>query len=290
MGYCDEMLRDLDITHLRSIVAIADAGGFGRAATTLHVSQSTVSQHVRLLEKAIGRPVVERQGRGTRFTADGERLLGEARRILAVHDDALARLDALASAPIVIGSTETAAEQVLPALLTGLRTAFPERHVQFLIDRSTQMSDAIDRGAIDVAVVLGFPGTVPGREVGTLELGWYAAPGWKAPDAGSPWPLVAYTEPCGMRQRALGRLGEAGIAVEVAAESTSLEGVLAAARAGLGVSVLPTAGAAPSGLIRRDDLPNLGRIGVSLASRKGVDPAIESRAQTALSAFIGDLN
>jgi DNA-binding transcriptional LysR family regulator len=93
------MSRELTITHLRSIVAIADAGGFGRAATRLHVSQSTVSQHIRLLEKTIGRPVVEREGRGTRFTTDGEQLLGEARRILAVHDDALARLEVRDCAP-----------------------------------------------------------------------------------------------------------------------------------------------------------------------------------------------
>lgn len=281
------MLRDLDITHLRSIVAIADSGGFGRAATTLHVSQSTVSQHIRLLEKGIGRPVVERQGRGTRFTADGERLLGEARRILAVHDDALARIDALASAPIIIGSTETAAEHVLPVLLAGLRTAFPERHVQFHIARSAQVSEAIDRGAVDVAIVLGFPGQLAGHDVGSIELGWFAAPDWKAPAPGAQWPLVAYTEPCGMRKRALGRLGEAGLSVEVAAESSTLEGVLAAARAGLGLAVLPIAGAAPAGLARRVDLPNLGLIGVSLASRKGVDPAIESRAHATLASFMG---
>ncbi|MCR6711384.1 MAG: LysR family transcriptional regulator [Demequina sp.] len=93
------MSRELTITHLRSIVAIADTGGFGRAATRLHVSQSTVSQHIRLLEKTIGRPVVEREGRGPRFTTDGEQLLGEARRILAVHDDALARLEVRDCAP-----------------------------------------------------------------------------------------------------------------------------------------------------------------------------------------------
>jgi len=283
------MLRDLDITHLRSIVAIADTGGFGRAATTLHVSQSTVSQHVRLLEKAIGRPVVERQGRGTRFTADGERLLGESRRILAVHDEALARLDASASAPVLVGASETAAEQVLPALLSGLRASFPERHVQFLIDRSAHIADAVDRGAVDVAVVLGFPGAVPGREAGTLELAWYASPDWKGPEAGSPFPLVTYTAPCGIRQRALGRLGEAGIAVEVAAEATSLEGVLAATRARLGASVLPSAGAAPAGLVRRDDLPHLGRIGVYLAARHGAEAAVESRASGALETFLASL-
>jgi molybdate transport repressor ModE-like protein len=62
------MGRVLDIYALRSLVAVADCGGFHRAATTLGVSQSAVSRHIRRLEKVTGRPVVERQGRGTAFT------------------------------------------------------------------------------------------------------------------------------------------------------------------------------------------------------------------------------
>lgn len=155
MGYGAAMGHPLDLVHLRSLVAIADTGGFGRAAATLHVSQSTVSQHIRLLEKRVGGPVVERVGRSTRFTATGERLLVEARRILAVHDDALDRLDALTGTALVIGSTETAAEQVLPTLLAEPRSAFPERRARFHIDRSTQMVDAVTRGTIDLAPARG---------------------------------------------------------------------------------------------------------------------------------------
>src|SRR4051794_883376 len=78
-----DMSRTLDIAPLRSFVAVADCGGFQRAAESLHLSQSSISQHVRRLESATGRPLVERQGRGSRFTPDGEQLLNQARRILA---------------------------------------------------------------------------------------------------------------------------------------------------------------------------------------------------------------
>lgn len=103
------MADPLDLIHLRTLTAIADTGGFGRAAATLHVSQSTASQHIRLLERRVGAALVERHGRGFRFTSAGERLLVEARRILAVHDEALRRLESLQAAGILIGSTETAA-------------------------------------------------------------------------------------------------------------------------------------------------------------------------------------
>src|SRR6202451_2410507 len=73
------MLRVLDVAPLRSLVAVADCGGFQRAANSLHLSQGAVSQHVRRLEAAVGRPLVERQGRGSRFTPDGCEFLRHAR-------------------------------------------------------------------------------------------------------------------------------------------------------------------------------------------------------------------
>jgi len=280
------MTAALDLVQLRSFVAIADCGGFGRAAVALHLSQPTVSQHVRSLERRLHTPLVERQGRGTRFTPAGERLLAEARRILAVHDDALARLDAAGRRTVVIGSTETAADQVLPGLLTALKDAYPDRPVQFSIDRSTQMAEAIDRGSIDVAVLLALGPQTPGRPVGTLPLRWFARPGLSLDDT---VPLVAYSEPCGMRRRAMTELGEAGRRVLLAAESTSLEGVMAAARAGLGVAVLPSAGAVPAGLVERTDLPPLGVAAIHLAVRRGLDVDLEAAALGALELFFSTL-
>ncbi|MGL1728879.1 hypothetical protein ACSTG4_23560, partial [Vibrio parahaemolyticus] len=67
---------------------------------------------VRSLEKRLQQPLVERDGRRASFTLAGEKLLAEARRILAVHDEALARLDVTRARTIVVGSTETAAEQI----------------------------------------------------------------------------------------------------------------------------------------------------------------------------------
>jgi DNA-binding transcriptional LysR family regulator len=276
------MAGPLDLVQLRTLVAIADCGGFGRAATALHLSQPTVSQHVRALEKRIGAPVVEKDGRRARFTPAGERLLTEARRILTVHDDALDRLDANDERPILVGSTETTAHQVLPELLGTIRDAFPGRRVQFRIDRSTQMEEGIARGELDVAVLLGGGEGLAGTELGVLPLQWWAR---NAIVPAGTVPVVAYVEPCGMRRRALERLAESGRAAEVVAESPTLEGVLAAARAGLGIAVLPSADEAPSGLVRVSALPDLGTASVRLIGRRGVDPAVEATVGTAATAF-----
>ncbi|WKK71109.1 LysR family transcriptional regulator [Rathayibacter oskolensis] len=225
------MPETLDIVHLRTLVAIADCGGFGRAAVALHISQPTVSQHVRTLERRLERTFIEKAGRKARFTPAGERLLVQARRILAVHDDALETLDAASENPLALGLTEPAAEQLLPRLLETLRRAFDDRPLSFSLDRSTHLAEAVARGVVDLAVILGVGGDLPGRQVATLPLDWYAAPGWQPPE-GAPIPLVAYSEPCGMRQRALQQLGAFGHEVRVVAESAGLEGVIAAARAG----------------------------------------------------------
>ncbi|WP_129339520.1 LysR family transcriptional regulator [Cellulomonas endophytica] len=282
------MSEPLDLGQLRSLVAIAECGGVGRAAASLHLAQPTVSQHVRALERRLKQTLLERDGRRSRFTAAGERVLAEARRLLAVHDEALGRLEAGSRRAVVVGSTETAAEGVLPQLLAALRDAYPGRPVQFSIDRSTAMTEGVERGTIDLAILLGFTPDTAGRPVGTLPLRWYARPGFRLPADGTV-PLVAYSEPCGMRQRALAELGEAGLRAQLAAESTSLEGVVAAARAGLGVAVLPSAGAVPSGLVARTDLPPLGLIGVHLAARRGLDLDLEAAALTALGGLFDHL-
>lgn len=119
------MVPVFDIVALRSLVAVADRGGFHRAAESLSLSQSAVSQHVRRLEKALGRPVVERAGRATRFTEAGSLLLDEARRILGVHDEAARRLLGSEPATIVIGSTEHAADQILPRITAPCTTRTP---------------------------------------------------------------------------------------------------------------------------------------------------------------------
>src|SRR3954470_20631927 len=144
----------LDIAPLRSLVAVADCGGFQRAASSLHLSQGAVSQHVRRLEAAVGRPLVERHGRGSRFTDAGEQLLGQARRILALHDEALRGFDVETEETVTIGCTEHAAAQLLPSLSTALEHATPGYRFRFRIDRGLKLREGLATGRIDLALLL----------------------------------------------------------------------------------------------------------------------------------------
>lgn len=273
----------LDIVALRSIVAVADRGGFHRAAESLTLSQSAVSQHVRRLERTVGRPLVRREGRASRFTPEGEALLGEARRILAAHDAALGRLgvgDPRES--LVLGSTEHAADELLPRVMGALQEVFPGCAVRFRLDRSGRLIDALDRGTLDLAMYIGDTGAGDAVAVGTMPLTWYAAPGWRRPAGGAAIPLVVIDDPCTIRRRALQTLADAGLPATVVGEAAYLAGVLNATRGGLGVALIAGIGGAPEGLEPRSDLPPVPPERLHLRARRGSDPRLLDAAVRAL--------
>ena len=86
------MARHLDLTALRSFAATADAGGVTRAAAQLNLTQSAVSMQLKRLEESLGLALFDRSGRTMALTAPGEQLLGYARRLLALNDEAWGRM------------------------------------------------------------------------------------------------------------------------------------------------------------------------------------------------------
>src|ERR1035438_962956 len=114
------MTKVLDITPLRSLIAVADTGGFHRAAASLQLSQSAVSQHVRRLERVLGTPPVEPGRRLPGPAPGGVGLLVEARQIIATHDEALRRLALVEAPEFVIGATDHAADYLLPPVVSAL--------------------------------------------------------------------------------------------------------------------------------------------------------------------------
>ncbi|GGS90789.1 LysR family transcriptional regulator [Streptomyces violaceus] len=279
----------LDIVALRSLIAVADYGGFHRAAAELALSQSAVSQHVRRLEKSLGHPVVERDGRKTRFTALGAQLLEEARLILGAHDAAVQRLlgeEGVTAATVVIGATEHGADQILPALTDAVREVRPDAEVRVRIDRSARLTEAVGRGELDLAVYVTEATTTEGTSVGDLPLRWYAAPGWQPPATGQ-LPLVAVNAPCVIRRRALTELAARRMPATVVAEAGYLAGVLDAARAGLGAALLAVPGGQhPDGLVPYRGLPGVPPVRLSALARRGSDPSLTGAAVQAVRALL----
>ncbi|MEU6548250.1 LysR substrate-binding domain-containing protein [Streptomyces sp. NPDC046859] len=214
-----------------------------------------------------GCPVVERDGRKTRFTAHGAQLLQEARLIVGTHDAGVRRLlgeDGPGAETAVVGVTEHGADQILPVLTEAVREVRPGAEIRFRIDRSARLTDAVDRGELDLAVYVTEATAAAGTPVDGLPLRWYAAPGWKPPVAPAPLPLVAINEPCVIRRRALAALAADHTQATVVAEAGYLAGVPDAACAGLGAALLAVSGGQhPEGLTTVEGLPAVSPVRLS---------------------------
>ncbi|MCK9895936.1 LysR family transcriptional regulator [Frankia sp. AgB32] len=278
----------LDIAPLRSLVAVADCGGFQRAATSLHLSQAAVSQHVRRLEAVTGRTLVERAGRGSRLTPDGERLLAQARRLLAIHDETLREFGRGAERSVVIGSTEHAAAQLLPHLAAALERSLPDHAIRFRLDRGSQLRERLDGGGVDLALLLGPADDPRAIHIGELELVWYSSPLWQRPAGPDPVPVVAFDHPCALRTRALETLSAHAIPAVIGAEAIQLAGVQAAVGAGLGVALMATLSQTPEGLVARDDLPAPRPLPLAVWSRQGLAETISWRVAEALRGLLAE--
>jgi DNA-binding transcriptional LysR family regulator len=123
------LVTDVELRHLRTMAAIAEEGTFGRAAAWLGYTQSSVSQQIAALEKAVGGPVFDRPGgpRPVRITPLGEVVLTHGR-------DLLTKSDALANAVdrfragigrIDIGTFQGVSNLILPAVVRRLLDEHP---------------------------------------------------------------------------------------------------------------------------------------------------------------------
>src|SRR6516164_1344594 len=86
----------IDVDQLRSFIAIVETGSFTRAADMVNKTQSAVSMQIKRLETRLERPIFARDGRASKLTEDGERLLDYARRIVKLNIEALAAFSATA--------------------------------------------------------------------------------------------------------------------------------------------------------------------------------------------------
>ncbi|WP_078278216.1 LysR family transcriptional regulator [Mycobacteroides franklinii] len=276
----------LDIAPLRSLVAVADCGGFHRAAAVLHLTQSAVSQHVRKLEAAIGEPVVRRSGRGVVFTDKGAQLLAHGRRILAAHDIAVDDLVTGRERPLVLGVTEHGADLILPSITTALRSHLPDWSVRVRFDRNLYLAESVDRGTMDLAVILDGSGLDRANAVGTVRLQWVAARGYRV-SSGEPLAVMTFTEPCTLRAPMFSALHTLGRQYQIVGESPDLSGLYAGLRSGLGMALLPIIGWLPDGIAPVDSMPAANLATLSVVGRRGLDPvvftAVEQAAREALS-------
>ncbi|MEU8032161.1 LysR substrate-binding domain-containing protein [Streptomyces sp. NPDC049099] len=251
-----------DPAQLRTFLAVAQTLSFTQAARRLGLRQSTVSQHVRRLEDAAGRQLFTRDTHSVELTEDGEAMLGFARRILQVHEQATAFFTGTrVRGRLRFGASEDFVLTRLPEILEGFRTDHPEVDLELTVELSGTLHEQLAAGKLDLVLAKRRPEDPRGALVWRDDLVWIGAERLRL-DADRPVPLIVYPPPGITRARALQVLEREGRAWRIVCTSGSLNGLIAAARAGLGV-MAHSRHLIPPGLFRlpeRSGLPDLGKV------------------------------
>lgn len=272
-------MMELDL--LKAFVSVAETSSFTKAALALNRTQSAVSMQIRRLEETAGTRLFDRSGRHVALTHDGEELLGYARRMLALHDEALASLRRDRIAGVVrLGAMEDYAACVLPGILG----AFGSTHPRIRIELETGLTGGMVGhvgSRYDLVLALhpegGNGGDFVRREI----------PVWAAATRGvptdDPVPLALYPPGCLFRTWAIEALEGARRRWRLAYVGSSHASVEATAAAGLGVTVVK-AGTFPKTLCRlseEDGMPALPGAEIRLHRTRSA-----SRAVSALGDFL----
>jgi DNA-binding transcriptional LysR family regulator len=271
-------MRNLDIAVLRSFVAVAQTGGVTRAAHLLNLTQSAVSMQLRRLEESLDLQVLERSGRGVALTAAGEQLLGYARRMVEMNDEAFRRLTHREfEGEIALGVPIDIVYPVIPEVLRRFAAGFPRVKVQLLSLYTDMLKDMLAHGECDLILTTESEVGPGGEVLREVPLRWVGAPG------GAAWrqrPLrLAYCRHCTFRRGDIAKLDAAGIPWEMAVESDSDRTIEATVSADLGVTSM-LEGTEPRHLeciVTGGALPDLGVQKIALYGRAtGLPPVAES--------------
>lgn len=270
-------MSDLDPLWLRSFTAIAQTGSITRAAQQVHRTQSAVSTHLQQLEAALGVQLVQRSTRSLALTAEGERFLPHARKLLDWQDEARALLQPAAAEQLWrIGLSEYFLPARLGELLALLRESAPHARFELLWSSSATLQQLWAAGTLDLAVFTTARPLPQARLLRREPLAWVIGPGQPVPASGSA-PLVLLGPDCPVRVMALEALARAGRPHHLQLSCTGAHGAVAAIRAGWGIGCLNQSAIAPDlqqlSKLQARQWPSPGRLSFYLQARPGLQAA-----------------
>lgn len=228
------MPRNLDLTALRSFVAVADTGGVTKAAAVLNLTQSAVSMQLKRLEENLDQSLLDRAGRGIALTTAGEQLLSYGRKLLALNDEVYSRMtDSAYEGDLILGVPHDIVYPAIPPVLQMFAAENPRMRVQLISSGTKRLVEMFNEGKCDLMLTTERD-VMPGGETLTEKpLIWYGAPDGKA------WhkrPLPLASEPqCMFRRPMQTALDAAGIPWAMAVDSDSSRTVEATVSADIAI-------------------------------------------------------
>ena len=226
------MAINLSISMLRGFVAIVDTGSMLSAAERVYVTQSALSLQIKRLEELTQQALFLREGRRLILTPAGKLLVDYARKLLAVHDEAVAAVGAgQLAGPVRIGTVQDFADMMLTGLLARFSQLHPDVEMTARVAGTVELQQLLDDGLLDFAVGYAAPGDPSAvRTAGTV---WF---GDAALTERSSLPLAVLERPCRFREAMIASLEAVGRRWRIAVETPNLSTLRAAVGAGLGLT------------------------------------------------------
>lgn len=230
----------IDMLLLQSFVAVAETASFTGAAERVGRTQSAISQQMAKLESYLGSTLLIR-GKSVSLTTDGDVFLSYARQMLHLYRELVDRFKAPElEGELRFGLPEDFASVYLSDVLVDFSRMHPRVHLKIECDLTLHLFERFKRREFDLVLVkMSRPSDILNSEdVFSEKLEWVSNPDWTY-DPAQPVPLIVSPQPCVYRAKAIQALESQGIKWNVTFSCPSYAGMVAAVKAGMGVSVLP---------------------------------------------------
>jgi DNA-binding transcriptional LysR family regulator len=264
----------LDPELLKAFVAVADHRSFTRAASQLNRTQSAVSMQIRRLEDRLGATLFRRTKANVALSASGEGLLGYARRILSLNDEAVARLrEHKVEGVVRLGVMDDYGSAIVPPLLASFLAGYPLIQIQMETGLTSTMPARLGE-AFDLVIAMHPKGSGEGEFLRHEQAVW-ATSSQHSVEEQDPLPVALYPQGCLFRKWAMEALDKAKRRWRLAFVSHSAAAAESIVAQGLAVTVMK-AGTFPAKLrplSRRDGLPPLPAADICLHRAAKLSPA-----------------
>ncbi|MGE3831710.1 MAG: LysR substrate-binding domain-containing protein [Parvibaculaceae bacterium] len=280
------MIPNLDVDLLKTFLAIADTGSFTRAAEEVNKTQSAVSMQMKRLEETLARPLFARDGRASRFTNDGEKLIEYARRLVALNDETVSAFTRPElTGTVRFGTPDDYADRFLPEILARFSRTHPLVTVDVDCIMSIYLYDRVKNGEIDVALVTESCNIAADEVFRTEPLVWVASARHSV-HLLDMLPVAVSHAGCEWRSIVTRALDDMKRKYRIAYSSPNSNTVNAAVLAGIAVGAMPELCVRPGMriLTEKDGFPSLGSFNIGIVHK----PGRRSSAAEALARHVGD--
>ncbi len=235
----------IDIDQLRTFIAIAESGSFTRAAEVVNKTQSAVSMQMKRLEERLNRAIFARDGRASKLTEDGQRLLDYARRIVKLNMETVAAFsDAGLSGRVRLGVPDDYADRYLPEIMARFSRAYPGVELSVICEPSVDLLERIDGNELDLAIITNCESKRASETFRRERLLWVTS-NRHPTHMEERLPLALGRPSCAWRRMAIETLESINRPYRILYSSSNAGAVAAAVLSGLAISVLAESGLRP---------------------------------------------